>query len=174
MQYILVFFIVNYELFRNIFCLFALLCPQKVPKFPFLSISAQNICFMLLHNMIFCECRNTMFFNCLFVTFFTSLGQNHIRRMTHMRRTAVFSAALRTGGGRAEGEPYANTVAVIISFLPLPRRPRRPHCPTVHAAPAAHADPLPFMEAERVRPARIRSARSDLSDRAAYRKPRSV
>lgn len=135
MQYILVFFIVNYELFRNIFCLFALLCPQKVPKFPFLSISAQNICFMLLHNMIFCECRNTMFFNCLFVTFFTSLEQNHIRRMTHMRRTAVFSAALRTGGRRVGGRAvrkHSRRHHIVSAFATPPAPPAPPalpHCP---------------------------------------------
>lgn len=98
--------------------------------------------------MIFCECRNTMFFNCLFVTFFTSLGQNHIRRMTHMRRSAVFSAALRTGGGRVGGRAVRkhsrrhHIVSAFATLPTLPTLPRRPRRPTVHAARAARTVPL--------------------------------
>lgn len=95
--------------------------------------------------MIFCECRNTMFFNCLFVTFFTSLGQNHIRRMTHMRRSAVFSAALRTGGGRVGGRAvrkHSRRRHIVSAFATPPAPPAPPalpHCPRCPRSPRCPA-----------------------------------
>ena len=66
MQYIFVIFIIFYELFRTIFCPFALYLPQKAPNFPFFTISGSEQMFCNCITKVLFKCRKINFCICLF------------------------------------------------------------------------------------------------------------
>ena len=145
MQYIFVIFIIFYELFRTIFCPFALYLPQKAPDFPFFTISGGEQMFCNCRTKVLFKCRKMNFSICLFYIGKRKKGRlppaaglrahRYFRHLHHSRKCGgTLCLPCAKGGGTA----YAVTEG--LSHYYLQTTPQTP------AAPAPHTGEPPLRQ----------------------------
>ena len=134
MQYIFVIFIIFYELFRTIFCPFALYLPQKAPDFPFFTISGGEQMFCNCRTKVLFKCRKMNFSICLFYIGKRKKGRlppaAGLRAHRYFRHLQICRTAANAAGRfllsceKGVGTAYAVTevLAGIVSLL-LPNSP---------------------------------------------------
>lgn len=134
MQYIFVIFIIFYELFRTIFCPFALNLPQKAPNFPFFTISGSEQMFCKCITKVLFKCRKINFCVCLFYIGKRRKGRlpsaaglrirRYFRHLQICRTAANAAGRFRLSCEKGGGTAYAVTevLAGIVSLL-LPNSP---------------------------------------------------
>lgn len=151
MQYIFVIFIIFYELFRTIFCPFALNLPQKAPNFPFFTISGSEQMFCKCIAKVLFKCRKINFCVCLFYIGKRRKGRlppaaglrvrRYFRHLQICRTAANAAGRFRLSCEKGGGTAYAVTevLAGIVSLLP----PNSPSVACVAGFPYTTKDPPP-------------------------------